>query len=539
MTSANIIAAATGILAHRCLFIRGEWHIQSPAIVRTHLVLFIFLFPVLDVYRDLGSPISNTCVVHASAISMYLVSLFSSITVYRLLLHPLRSFPGPKLAALSTLWNVWKCRDSRRFQILESWHRQYGTVVRTGPNELTLLHPAAHDAMDGPTNRNTRSELYDLIHPLSSSIFTRDNEIHRESRKMWDRALGISAISQYKNRIIARVNMLESIVGQADGQAVHVNDLVHWYSFDSMGDIAFGQEFGMMKNREWVEAALCMRSAITLLGPFIPAIWLSKIAFTYFPGQWKVAHFMKMLEFSASCMRARKERQNDQPDIISAFLDEHKRHGNTDTRGPLLGGDAATLLVAGSDTSAASIIILLYFLARYPNHASKIREELQNIDHTDFKALTALPHLDATINEALRLIPSVPTWGSRIVAREGLSLDGIFIPGGTKICASRYSIGRLDCAYVRPNEFIPERWYSQPELIKDRRAFSPFGVGKRSCAGKRIAMVQMKLVVACLLRKYHVGFAPGHDSVVAFERDMRDQLTAIPGKLMLVFKTLS
>ena len=31
--------------------------------------------------------------------------------------------------------------------------------------------------------------------------------------------------------------------------------------------------------------------------------------------------------------------------------------------------------------------------------------------------------------------------------------------------------------YERPNDFIPERWYSQPELIKDKRTFSPFSTG--------------------------------------------------------------
>ena len=32
--------------------------------------------------------------------------------------------------------------------------------------------------------------------------------------------------------------------------------------------------------------------------------------------------------------------------------------------------------------------------------------------------------------------------------------------------------------FARPNEFIPERWYSQPELIKVRSAFAPFSLGK-------------------------------------------------------------
>ncbi len=31
--------------------------------------------------------------------------------------------------------------------------------------------------------------------------------------------------------------------------------------------------------------------------------------------------------------------------------------------------------------------------------------------------------------------------------------------------------------WVRPNEFIPERWYSRPELIKNKNAFVPFSIG--------------------------------------------------------------
>lgn len=30
---------------------------------------------------------------------------------------------------------------------------------------------------------------------------------------------------------------------------------------------------------------------------------------------------------------------------------------------------------------------------------------------------------------------------------------------------------------MRPDEFIPERWYKYPGLIKDRSAFAPFSLG--------------------------------------------------------------
>ncbi|KAI0443563.1 benzoate 4-monooxygenase cytochrome P450 [Xylaria telfairii] len=536
MSAPSLVASAVGILVHRCLFIHGEWHLQGPAIASAHLILFAILLPISYHYCYYYSSSNNPYILHGSIVASYLCSLLASIATYRLYFHPLKLFPGPRLVALSKLWHVWKCRDSRDYQILESWHRQYGTIVRTGPNELTLFHPAAHEAMDGPKNSNTRSDLYDLLHPLVSSIFTRDCEIHDDRRKLWDKALSLSAASQYHARLINQVHLLETIVSETVAQPIDMNELIHWYAFDSMGDFGFGFDFGMMKNRKWADGALYLRSAMTLLGPFSPAIWLAKLAFTFVPGKWKVSHWFKMLKVSDACMNARMERESDEPDIISSFITEYKQTERTEFSRQLLGGDAATLFVAGSDTTASSLIILFYFLALYPNHVAKIQKELDAIDYTDIKSLTALPHLDGTINESMRLLPSVPSWGSRVVSPEGLTLDGLFIPGGTKICAPRYSLGRLESAYARPEEFIPERWYSQPELIKDRRAFSPFGVGRRSCAGKRFAMIQLKLVAASLLKKYDLAFLPGSDSKEAFERDFRDQLTANPGKLMLVFQ---
>lgn len=100
------------------------------------------------------------------------------------------------------------------------------------------------------------------------------------------------------------------------------------------------------------------------------------------------------------------------------------------------------MLIQSSDSTAPSIICLLYCLARHPEHADKIRIELENVDCEDIKALTSLPHLTGAINESLRLLPAIPTAVSRKVGPEGLAVEGQFIPGGTKICAPRYSIHR-------------------------------------------------------------------------------------------------
>lgn len=97
-----------------------------------------------------------------------------------------------------------------------------------------------------------------------------------------------------------------------------------------------------------------------------------------------------------------------------------------------------------SDTTAPSLTLLFYFLARYPIHAEKIYEEIKGVDRDSPAALATLPHLTGTINEAMRLLPAVLTFSSRVTPPQGLMIDGTFIPGNTKICAPRYTIGRRE-----------------------------------------------------------------------------------------------
>ncbi|PYI09496.1 cytochrome P450 [Aspergillus sclerotiicarbonarius CBS 121057] len=388
MLTPEILAILTGVLAHLLIFIHGEWHLQGAKVVTVHLVLFACVYA----FDAPSSKYSNP----TTLISLYLSALFSSISIYRLFFHRLRAFPGPRLAALSKLWHVWKCRDSRGHHVLETWHQQYGPFVRTGPSEITIFHPAAHEAMDGRLNRNTRSDC---------------------------------------------------------------------------------EDFGMLRNQRWHTLIFMFRSAMALLGPFSPAIWIPRLAFDLIPGLWRVRSWFKMLEFCDWCMARRIERKLEDRDIASWFIEDHRSNPQENW----LSGDTATLIVAGSDTTAPALTHLFYFLARYPQHAEKIREEIVSVDAQDQVALSKLPHLNGTINESMRLLPAILTQSSRVTPPEGLTIEGTFIPGNIKLCAPRYSIGRLESAYAQPHDFIPERWYSRPDLIRDPRAFAPFGLGMYPC----------------------------------------------------------
>lgn len=64
----------------------------------------------------------------------------------------------------------------------------------------------------------------------------------------------------------------------------------------------------------------------------------------------------------------------------------------------------------------------------------------------------------------------------------------------------QYAACRSSANFHRPNEFLPQRWLSDPEFANDRRGASqPFSTGPRNCIGRQLAYAEMRLILARLL----------------------------------------
>ena len=146
------------------------------------------------------------------------------------------------------------------------------------------------------------------------------------------------ALVSYEPRILRKVSALCQYIEKADGEPLLVNDLMRWFSFDLMGAFAFSEDFGMMEKLEYHSAIKMVRSAITLLGPFSPAIWIPRLGFAFIPGFWKVRDWFGMLSFCDSCMERRMKvtiRRSIKEPNIEYLLDrsQRARHRNLVHRG--------------------------------------------------------------------------------------------------------------------------------------------------------------------------------------------------------------
>lgn len=143
-----------------------------------------------------------------------------------------------------------------------------------------------------------------------------------------------------------------------------------------------------------------------------------------------------------------------------------------------LRGDTTTIVIAGSESVASTMTMLFYNLTRHPVQVKKLRAELDSLDSIyEARALKSLRHLNAVINETLRIYPPVSTGLLRVTPSDGLTVGHDYIPPGVTISTPLYNVGRLESCYVKAKEFIPERWYTD-SMIKDKSGFAPFFAGK-------------------------------------------------------------
>ncbi|KAK7975791.1 hypothetical protein PG989_014254 [Apiospora arundinis] len=531
-----------GLVAHHGIFIRGEWHMRILHIIAGHAALCTAALYILYCSRDSWK---DSLVVVMRITASYISSLYTSIIVYRLFFHATSSFPGPKLAGVSKLWHVFHTLDSKNFRFLQRLHLEYGPVVRTGPNEVSIFHPAAIQVLDEGGSQTTKDVWYDVLKPYESAVFTRDVSLHKAWRKSWSQSTSTKCMEIYRPRITALAQRAAESISDYGCAPIDVGEVMSWFSFDVMGDVVFGQDFGLIRSKSLHPGIGSRDKALSLLGPLEGAIWIARLGFLLNPILGLAQAWFDMLAFCEEELRRRIQRAESpsKPDMASFFLQEHHRNSeimDKQSRDYLLSGTIVSAVVAGSDTTRAALVALCWFLAKYPIHAERVLSEIGGDGNID-----AMPHLNGVINEVLRLAPPAMTGNSRITGPRGLEIDGIFIPPFTKVTAPKYPIMRMESAFMFPDDFVPERWYSRPELILDERAFSPFGfgikltlaLGNRLCVGKAIARAELCYIAIALLSRFSIRFAPGYDPCTMWH-DMKDQVTAQPGQVICVFEPL-
>jgi cytochrome P450 len=167
--------------------------------------------------------------------------------------------------------------------------------------------------------------------------------------------------------------------------------------------------------------------------------------------------------------------------LVAARFEDGGRMEDREVRDQLM-----TLLLAGHETTATALAWTLDLLTRHPGVLSRLRAELDGGDET---------YLRAVIAESLRLRPVIPLAGRRLTS--DLRANGMVLPAGTDVTPAIWLTHTRPQAFPEPYAFRPERFLGK---APPTYAWIPFGGGVRRCLGAAFAEMEMRVVLAAILR---------------------------------------
>lgn len=161
-------------------------------------------------------------------------------------------------------------------------------------------------------------------------------------------------------------------------------------------------------------------------------------------------------------------------------------------------------------------------------------EERWNKDGDDEElVLKTTTYLDAVIRESLRMFPPVSRiarkMNQEVTIRGSVSGLEYVLPEGTTVTIDIFQIQRDPAVFPDSDTFDPDRFWKQPgTLTTEKKVFMPFSLGPRSCIGSKFAMMELKVFLIKVLRKFTIASrTPIHDLNLAVEIVLKPNNTDI------------
>ena len=169
-------------------------------------------------------------------------------------------------------------------------------------------------------------------------------------------------------------------------------------------------------------------------------------------------------------------------------------------------GHITLLFAAAHLTSAHTLTWVLFLLSQHSSVMSELHLELSELpgaapapEHLD-----RLPVLDRVLKESMRVLPA-SSYSQRI-AVEPVELGPFRLPVGAIVVFSQFMTHHSPSLYSRPAAFLPERWKT---IAPSPYAYLPFGAGPRMCIGAALGMMQLKISLPTILRRYKLTVEAG------------------------------
>ncbi|MBK4737564.1 cytochrome P450 [Noviherbaspirillum pedocola] len=433
-------------------------------------------------------------------------------------LRAIRDLPGPR--GMPLLGNALQIDQPRLHAQLEDWCRQYGERFRVafGPRRFLVTANAddiAQVLKDRPEGFSRTSRLEAACREMGAGgLFAANGAQWRRQRPLIMSAFNPAHVKAYFPSLATAAGRLsrrwERLAAQ-DAPFELEPELMR-YTVDITAGLAFGSDINTIEN----DGAIIQRHLQDIFR------MLQKRLFAVVP-YWRWIRFKEdrqlerdlraVAEAVSGFLRAARARMAAEPwrfaqpqSLLEAMLAARDEEAGALTETELA-GNVVTMLLAGEDTTAHTLAWLILLLHHSPRWLDAARAEVDTAlgGHAlpqSHEQLAGLEIVDACLQEAMRMKPVGPVIACE--ARRDSVIGDIAVPRGASVMLLTRVAPLDERHFAHAGEFDPGRWLGDAANGDRRKTSIPFGAGPRICPGRYLALEEMKMFMAMLLRGFDI-----------------------------------
>ncbi|HZP94427.1 MAG TPA: cytochrome P450 [Burkholderiales bacterium] len=440
-------------------------------------------------------------------------------------LRTLDELPGPR--GIPLLGNALELKPKELHRLIGSWADRFGPlfVFRVATTRILTIADAEtiqQVLRDRPERFRRWRRLEGIATDIKADgLFTAEGAEWKRQRKFVMHALNGGHLREFIPRLEQVVGRLRRRWWRAAlaGTPIDVHVDLMRLTVDVTSGLAFGKDLNSLEEQvdpiqnhlDKIFPAVARR--VTALFPY----W----RYLPLPADREAADAVKeiggiidgLIAETRARLAANSELRTRPRNLLEALIAAQEQDGEEGPRDDEIAANVMTLLLAGEDTTANSISYMVHFLMQYPRVQAAVQEEVDRVigmadqPWQDPTTPDRLRYIEAFAHEAMRCKP-VAGHVLFLEPNEDVRIRDVFVPKGTPILALSAHLGTQEENFAQPQEFRPERWLKGAEHhdgAHNAKAFMPFGAAPRTCPGRQLAMLQIKMVMAMLCRDFEIS----------------------------------
>ena len=406
--------------------------------------------------------------------------------------------PGPKPEPVLGNLRAFR-KDPLGFFL--SCAREYGDVARFSIVHVNVYLLSSPKLIQDVLSTNASNFIKGRV--IRSNRALLGNGLLTSEGDFWLRQRRLSQPAFHRSRIIEYANTITDFAARmmVDWHSSEVRDIhqdMKHLTTEIIAKILLGadvtqdaEDIGTALEVAREELANRMRFGL-MIPEFIPA-----------PGNIRFKRAVgRLVKIVLRIIQARREKGSGSVDLLSALLEAQDADSSQMTDHQLR-DEVLSIFVAGHETTALALTWTLFLLSEHPEKMDRLRAEIcESVGGRtpEFADIARLRYTEMVVKESLRLYP--PSWTVPRQAVHDCEIGGYFVPAGTSVTSSQWVMHRDQRFFEEPDQFRPERWESGLEKSLPPFVYFPFGGGPRQCIGQSLAMTEMVLILAVLVREF-------------------------------------